>query len=336
MKPKPSLQYFLALSGSALFIATQAHAANYYWDTDGTTAGLGDTAGTWGTTAAWGSMNAGSSRIIITGTQATANTTIAVGDTVYFGTLNLALGSTASTIGIVGTNVQANRIVFGAGQGSQGVTLSGGGGAITLSNASANIVANNTGTNTIGAVLNGTTGLIKGGSGTVLLTGTNGFTGGVTVTDGGTLQVGDGSTGSLTSQDLTFRAGGGIFNVRAADAGSTQAMGTLTFANTGATAGEGTVQSTYGSSGNAEFSITSLAARQGGATGNFVVSGGANGSTNKIVLTGAATGFLDTGLYFGGSSFAAYDAGGFVRGLIYGTDTDAAASIPSPPATTCN
>ena len=160
----------------------------------------------------------------------------------------------------------------------------------------------------------------------MLLTGANSFTGGVTVTNGGTLQVGDGTSGSLTSQNLTFHSGAGIFNVRAADAGSTQAMGTLTFTNTGATAGEGTVQSTYGSSGNAELSFTSLAARQGGATGNFVVSGGTNGTTNKIVLTGAATGFLDTGLYFGGSSFAAYDASGYVRGLIYGTDTDAAAT----------
>jgi autotransporter-associated beta strand protein len=325
---------FRLLAGAMICVAAMsgpAHAANYYWDTNGNAAGLGDTAGTWGAAASpgWGSMNGASSRIIINGTQNTANTTIAVGDTVYFGTLDLALGSTASTIGITGAGVQANRIVFGVGQGAQGVTLSGGGGTIKLTNAGANIVANNTGTNTIGAVLiNDTTprGLLYGGSGTVVLTGANTFTGGVTVTNGGTLQVGNGTSGSLTSQNLTFHSGGGVFNVRAADAGSTQAMGTLTFTNTGATAGEGTVQSTYGSSGNAELSFSSLAARQGGATGNFIVSGGTNGTTNKIVLTGASTGFLNTGLYFGGSSFAAYDAGGFVRGLIYGTDTNAAAT----------
>lgn len=308
----------------AFVCSLNADAATYYWDSNSTTSGLGDTAGIWGATAAWGSMNAGSSRIIIIGTQATANTAIAVGDTVYFGTVNMGLGSTGSTISIVGTGVSANRIVFGAGQGSQGITLSGGGGAITLSNASASIVANNTGTNNIGAVLNGTTGLIYGGSGTTVLTGVNGFTGGVTVSGGGTLQVGDGTSGSLTSQALTFNNGGGVFNRRAADAGSTQAMGTLTFSTTGI--GEGTVRSTYGTSGSAELSFTSLAARGAGATGNFVVSGGSNGTTNKIVLTGAATGFLDKGLYFNGSSFAAYDAGGYVRGLIYGTDTNAAAT----------
>ena len=51
-----------------------------------------------------------------------------------------------------------------------------------------------------------------------------------------------------------------------------------------------------------------------GATGNFVVSGGTNGSSNKIVLTGATTGaLLDKGYFFGGSSYAAYDTGGFAR-----------------------
>lgn len=328
MKPRHSFRRLLPTATLATIVITlgmpAAHAANYYWDTDGTTAGIGDMPGTWGTSAFWGSLNGPTSRNVLRGALATANTPILAADTVYFGTVNLTLGSTASTIAVVGTNVTANRIVFGAGQGTQGVTLSGGGGIITLANGSANIVANNSGTNTIGAVLAGTTGLIKGGSGTVLLTGTNSFTGGVTVAGGGTLQVSNGTSGSLTSQDLTFNNGGGVFNARAADAGSTQAMGALTFSPTGV--GNGRVQSTYGTSGNAALSFTSLAARGAGATGNFVVSGGANGSTNKIVLTGAATGFLDGGLFFGGSSYAAYDATDYVRGLIYGSDTDAAAA----------
>lgn len=323
MKPNPSLRTLFALSGSALFLVTQVNAATYYWDSNSTTAGLGDTAGTWGSSAFWGSMNGGSSRIIINGTQTTANTTILAADTVYFGTVDMTLGSTASTIGIAVGGVTANRIVFGAGQGSQGVTLSGGGGTITLGSTTPSIYANNTGTNTIGAVLNGTAGLVYGGSGTTRLTGANGFTGGVTVTSGGTLQIGDGTSGSLTSQALTFHTGGGVFNVRSANTGSTQAMGALTFTNTGTTSGEGTVQSTYGTSGNAELSFSSLAARGAGATGNFIISGGTNGTTNKIVITGAATGFLDKGLYFNGSSYAAYDSGGYVRALAYGTDTDA-------------
>jgi hypothetical protein len=284
MKPKTSLSAFLALSGSVLLLATQAH-ANYYWDSNSTTAGLGNTAGTWGTSTFWGAMTAGNSRSIVGGTFTTANTTITNAHTVYFGTVNLALGSTASSIGIAVGGVTVNRVVFGAGQGSQGVTLSGGGGTITLAGTTPSIVANNTGTNTIGAVLNGTAGLLYGGSGTTVLTGSNAFTGGVTVTNGGTLQVGNGTSGSLTSQALTFNNGGGVFNVRAADAGSTQAMGALTFSTTGI--GDGTVQSTYGTSGNAALTFSSLAARGAGATGNFVVSGGSNGSTNKIVLTAA-------------------------------------------------
>jgi autotransporter-associated beta strand protein len=325
MKPQPSLRSLLSLSGSALLLSTQAH-ANYYWDTNGSISGLGDTAGTWGAAASpgWGGLTGGDSRSVLLGTRNTANTAIA-NHTVYFGIVNLPLGATGSTIGITGAGVNVSQIVFGLGQGAQGVTLSGGGGTITLTNSRA-IIANNTGSNTVGAVLNGTAGLVHGGSGTVRLTGANGFTGGVTVTGGGTLQVGDGSSGNLTSQNLTFHSGAGVFNVRAADSGSTQAMGTLTFTNTGATAGEGTVQSTYGSSGNAELSFSSVATRHGGATGNFIVSGGSNGTTNKIVLTGASTGFLNAGFYFGGGSFAAYDAGGFVRALNYGTDTDAAAT----------
>jgi autotransporter-associated beta strand protein len=310
---------------------SSSHAATYYWDTNGTAASLGDTAGTWGSSVLFRTIGNPEARGVIDGTLSTfASQSGAAlgGDIFYFGTVNLALGSTASTIGINGTGVTAGHINFGAGQGSQGVTLSSGGGAITMLNtgtAAPIIVSNNTGTNTIGAVLSGSNGLAVYGPGTLLLTGANSFTGGsngLIVRNGATLQVGNGTSGSLTSQNLTFNNGGGIFNVRAVDTGSTQAMGALTF-----TTGDGTVQSTYGSSGNAELTFSSLAARGVSATGNFVVSGGSNGTTNKIVLSsGAVTGFLDKGLFFGGSNYAAYDATGYVRGLAYGTDTNAAAT----------
>ncbi len=90
-------------------------------------------------------------------------------------------------------------------------------------------------------------------------------------------------------------------------------MGTLTFA-----AGDGTVQSTFVGT-SATLTFANVAARTAGAAGNFSVSGGANGTTNKIVLTqfagsAPATGtLLDPGLFFGGSSYAAYDSGRFVR-----------------------
>jgi fibronectin-binding autotransporter adhesin len=61
--------------------------------------------------------------------------------------------------------------------------------------------------------------------------------------------------------------------------------------------------------------------RSAGSTGNFVHGGGTNSSSNGFVITSATAGFLDAGLFYGGSSFAWEDsAGGFVRGIDYGVD----------------
>ena len=51
-------------------------------------------------------------------------------------------------------------------------------------------------------------------------------------------------------------------------------------------------------------------------------SGGTNDITNSIVLSGHAAGFINPGIFFSGSSYAYYDAGGFVRGINYGSDMD--------------
>jgi uncharacterized protein (TIGR02186 family) len=40
-----------------------------------------------------------------------------------------------------------------------------------------------------------------------------------------------------------------------------------------------------------------MTARAAGATGNFTVSGGTNGTDNRITVTGLATGFVDKGLF---------------------------------------
>ncbi|MGC3992467.1 MAG: autotransporter-associated beta strand repeat-containing protein [Chthoniobacteraceae bacterium] len=95
--------------------------------------------------------------------------------------------------------------------------------------------------------------------------------------------------------------------------------------------GANTVQSTNNGAGSSSLTFSNVVARTAGSSANFVVSGGTNGSTNKIVFTqvaGAAptTGaLLDKGYYFNGADFAAYDASGYVRALAYGTDTNSAA-----------
>lgn len=184
-----------------------------------------------------------------------------------------------------------------------------------------------------GLAATGSSGLTKYGLGTLTLTGTNAFTGDVTIgggtgtlepLSGGTLQVGNGTAGSLVGTNNLAFQGTGTFNLQAAAAQS-QSMGALTFG-----AGNGTVQSTF-SATSAGITFSSLGGRSTGGTGNFVVSGGTNGSTNSIVLTGAAAGqLLDRGLYFGGSNYAAYDAAGYARAYTTG-DADA---VSSPAAAT--
>jgi autotransporter-associated beta strand protein len=324
MKPKASLRHLLAACATMAMTANSAHAQTYYyWDTNGTTAGLGDTAGTWGTSAFSGLINAPNGRGLVGGTLATANVATTSGHWMNFGTINLSLGRTASTIGIAGPGVTINRIMFGFGQ-TNAVTLSGGGGSITLAGTAPSIYANSAAGATIGAVLAGSAGMTMAGPSTLNLTGANIYTGTTNIVGGGTLNVGNGVTGNLnntTPSALTFNLGGGVFNVAQAT-GSAQSMGALTF-----TGGDGTVRSTA-ASGVATQTLTfaSLAARAAGATGNLVLATNTTAADNKIVLTGAPTGFLDKGIFFGGSSYAANDASGFVRGLIYGTDADTAAT----------
>jgi autotransporter-associated beta strand protein len=162
-------------------------------------------------------------------------------------------------------------------------------------------------------------GLTKVGAGTMLLTGASTFTGTTTVSNG-ILQLGNGTTGTLSSTAALTLGGTGTFKFQSTSGGSSQTVGATTFG-----AGDGTIQSTYGTSGNASLALTSLA-RSAGAAGNFIVSGGTNGSTNKIVITGAtANALINPGVYFGGSDFAAYDSGLFVRALAYGSDTNTSA-----------
>ncbi|MES2598178.1 MAG: autotransporter-associated beta strand repeat-containing protein [Verrucomicrobiota bacterium] len=171
------------------------------------------------------------------------------------------------------------------------------------------------------AIGTGAGALTKTGSGTWTLTGANTSTGALTMSNG-TLRLGNGTSGSWTTTPALTFSGLSTFDYRSLDSGSTQGLGALTFSQ-----GDGMVQSTYGGSGTSALTFASLAARTVGATGNFIVSGGENGVSNRITLTGAtANAFINQGLFFNGTAFAWNDSAGFVRALTYGSDTGAVTS----------
>lgn len=183
---------------------------------------------------------------------------------------------------------------------------------------------------------NGSKGLRKLGPGTLTLTGASDYTGPTTIgggtgtlqkIDGGTLELGDGTSGSLngsTGTDLVF-AGTGTF--RAAQAPDTaQGMLGLSFVR-----GDATIEAVNPGSGTTVLSFASAGPRPAGATVNYATSGGTNGTDVKVVLGGQAAGFLGSGTFFGGSAYAASAAGGHVRALAYGSDASAPAPVPAGP-----
>jgi fibronectin-binding autotransporter adhesin len=180
-------------------------------------------------------------------------------------------------------------------------------------------------TTSFGGLISGTGTVTQHGANSILVTGADTYTGATIIDGGGSLNLlaAIASLNGSTGTALTFNGGGGTFNYNTTGAitAKSQGMGALTFHS-----GEGEVLSTYGNAGDVStLTFSSLAARQAGATGDFVTSGGSNGSTNTIAITGQATGFINAGLFYDGgaanASYAYYDAGGFVRGINYGSDT---------------
>lgn len=176
-------------------------------------------------------------------------------------------------------------------------------GAITFTGTSGNsrylnLTGSNTDDNTFaGQIVNngvGATSVNKLGLGKWVLTGTSNNYTGTTFVNGGTLELRQTGTDTLT-QSLT---------------------GALTYG-----LGEGTlISNRSGTSGSITTTFGSYS-RSAGATGNIVSTGGTNGTDNFVNITGGSQGFIDKGLYFGGSEFAARSAtSGFVRALIYGAD----------------
>jgi autotransporter-associated beta strand protein len=135
----------------------------------------------------------GTGRSILTGANSYTGAT-----TVLQGTLQIGNGATGSI------------------SASSPVTISGGTLAIDLVTGGifSNDVANNSlltttasGTNTLSGVISGTGALTQNGTGLSILTGANSYTGTTTVLQG-TLQIGDGTTGSISASSPVTNSGG--------------------------------------------------------------------------------------------------------------------------------
>ena len=299
--PAARISLPLASALAALLAAPLANAAVYYWDSDSTTAGFGNVAGTWGTSAFWNTL--------ADGTGATANTTITSGDAVNFGTSTLGLGSTAATIGIVAGGVTTNSISFGSAQ-SNAVTLSSGGGIITLAGTTPTITVNNS-SDTIAAVVAGTAGMTKAGTGTLVLTASNTFSGATNI-NAGTLDLS--GSGSILNSAITLRGGTLTLTNTAAETGSgrihdsntvTSNGGTLSYNNTSGanvyaetigsvdlTSGQLNVVLANNQAGGGSQTLTLSGLTHTGATNTsavaFASAGGLNITTNRILVSGAS------------------------------------------------
>ncbi|MEI6715403.1 MAG: autotransporter-associated beta strand repeat-containing protein, partial [Verrucomicrobiota bacterium] len=162
---------------------------------------------------------------------------------------------------------------------------------------------------TLSGAISGSGALIKSGPGTLKLSGAVGHLG-TTTLSGGLLWI----TGTFPSNTpLVYNGGTILFDPSGTFSQSLGALNLLV--------GDTTAQSNR-TSGNVSLTYSSLT-RATGATGNFVISGGANGTTNSINITAQAGGFIDQGSFFGGKDYAFMNATGtYVRAPIYGTDAN--------------
>ena len=110
---------FLALSAALAAGVGQVHAATYYWDTNGATAGFGTASGTWGTDVYWSTDS--------DGTSVPTLSSVTSADSVYFGTDTDGLAS--GTVNVSGAQ-SAKELLFGKASGA--ITLTGD--QITLAN----------------------------------------------------------------------------------------------------------------------------------------------------------------------------------------------------------
>lgn len=165
---RSSISAIVTVFTLSCFAAPSASALDYYWDSDGATAGFGTATGTW-TVPTTGDATQGWTTST-TGELLPADVTTATTDRVFFGNGITGLG--AGTITVSGT-VSAGNMTFASGSGA--VVVSGG----TLTSLDAQTITVNSATHTISSVMGGAaTSFVIAGSGTLALTNeANTFTG---------------------------------------------------------------------------------------------------------------------------------------------------------------
>ena len=193
----------------------------------GATAGSGELAGP----ISLGNVTKnGSGLWTLSGTNTYAGVT-----TISSGTLSIAaiaMGGTASGIG-ASTSAATNLVLGGGTLLYTGTSANTDRGFTTTSTASTIEVSNAATTLTIsGSSATGSGGLTKAGAGTLTLTGSHSYTGATTV-NSGTLQIGDGTSGSLASTSAITVNSGGTLALNLAGSG-TFANGITTTGNQGA------------------------------------------------------------------------------------------------------
>ena len=280
-----------------LFATTAGAQTTYYWDSNGATAGFGSTTGTWGTNAFWSTDAAG--------TSATSNASITTSDTVNFGTA--ALNYAHATVTGPSAAQGFLNMNFGAGQ-TTALTISGGtlnlaaNSTITQSSTSANM--------TIGSVLQGSgSALTKTGPGALTLSAANTFTGGVTLSGNGALNLAHSSaagTGTIflkstqASTNTTLGISGGISVANAIQIDSTTGRENIYGTGTGDNALTGGItitgagssfMSIFNNQSSGNLTISSGITGTGGFTGGFALRGSLAGNTgffNGVVNTPAS------------------------------------------------
>lgn len=170
-------------------VGSHAFGANWFWDSNGTTAGAGTTpTGTWGTSTFWSTNSGGT---VATTAWTAGNTAVFAAGTDASGAYTVTVSGTQSTAGL--TVEEGN------------VTLSGGG--ITLTSAAVSV----TSTASISSLIGGTVGLTKNGAGTLNLSGANTYSGNTNIAQG-TVNVTGNQTGATGSWLLLGNESGTINN----------------------------------------------------------------------------------------------------------------------------